>query len=464
MQITFLGAARSTTGSMHLVQADGSRVLLDCGMFQGRRKEAFERNRRLPFDAAGIDRVLLSHAHIDHSGNLPTLVKNGFRGEIFATPATCELCDVMLRDSAHLQVRDVAYVNERRARQGKTPFEPLYLPEDVDRTMERFRPLPYGEAVQIATGVTASFHDAGHVLGASQVAIDDARNGRTRRLLFSGDIGQKDMPMMHDPRVVPGVNALITESTYGDRFHPPKADILGRLKGFVDDIRRQHGKLIIPAFSVGRTQQLLCYLNEIYETGRIQGVPVFVDSPLSAKATDVYRRHPDCLDDATAADMVNGSNPFQFRGLTYVTETEDSKRLNHLPGPAIIISASGMCEGGRILHHLKNGVGNPRNILLFVGYQSQNTLGRKIVDGMSPVRIFGEEYDVAARVHTINALSAHADRAGLLEYFDAVSADLERVFVVHGEDACCEALAAAIRERGARQVVVPGQGDTHAAF
>jgi metallo-beta-lactamase family protein len=232
----------------------------------------------------------------------------------------------------------------------------------------------------------------------------------------------------------------------------------------VDDIRRQHGKLIIPAFSVGRTQQLLCYLNEIYETGRIQGVPVFVDSPLSAKATDVYRRHPDCLDDATAADMVNGSNPFQFRGLTYVTETEDSKRLNHLPGPAIIISASGMCEGGRILHHLKNGVGNPRNILLFVGYQSQNTLGRKIVDGMSPVRIFGEEYDVAARVHTINALSAHADRAGLLEYFDAVSADLERVFVVHGEDACCEALAAAIRERGARQVVVPGQGDTHAAF
>jgi metallo-beta-lactamase family protein len=458
MDITFLGAARTTTGSMHLLEFDGTRVLLDCGLFQGKRKEAFDRNRTLPFDASRIATVVLSHAHVDHCGNLPSLVKAGFRGRVMSTAPTRDLCDILLRDSAHLQVRDVAYVNERRLKQGKKPFEPLYVPADVDATMEAFRTVSYGEPVDIAPGATATLHDAGHVLGAAMVAVDVRRNGSRRRFLFTGDLGQKGLPLTTDPAVVPEVNVLMTESTYGDRFHPPAADVEGRLRGFMEDILRQRGKLIIPAFSVGRTQQLLYYLHGIYEKGRIRGVPVYVDSPLSSRATEIYAKYAGCLGPGGPAAM-QGCGPFQFRGVKYVTDTAESKRLNAMPGPAIVISASGMCEGGRILHHLKYGVGNPRNIILFVGYQSENTLGRRIVDGASPVRIFGEEYEVAARVHTINALSAHADRAGLLGNYDALSAAIEKVFVVHGEEASCEALAEGLRERGARDVSVPASGE-----
>jgi len=459
MHITFFGAAQTTTGSMHLVEVNGSRILLDCGLFQGKRKEAFERNRNLPYDPASIDKLVLSHAHIDHSGNLPTLVSRGFTGEIVTTPATRDLCDIMLRDSAYLQQRDVEYVNKKRARQGKRLFEPLYVPEDIDRTMDRFRPASYGTQVELGGGTVVTLHDAGHLLGSAVVALDFKEDGKSARLLFTGDLGQKDMPILMDPATVPDVDFLLTESTYGNRHHPPKADVQGRLKGFIEDIHGQRAKLIIPSFSVGRTQQLVYFLNEIYEQRRVPPVPVFVDSPLSSKATGVYEKHPECYDKEALGDMVEGTGPFQFRGLKYVTETEDSKKLNRRQGPAIIISASGMCEGGRILHHLKNNIEDPRNILLFVGYQAQHTLGRRIVERVSPIRIFGEEYEVNARVHTINALSAHADRNGLLEYVDPMAAGIRKTFVVHGEPESSEALAQGLRERCRAEVIIPEPGD-----
>ena len=458
MDITFYGAARTTTGSMHLVESGGKRILLDCGLCQGKRKESFERNRRFPFGPASIDRVILSHAHIDHSGNLPTLVKHGFRGEILATPATRDLCDIMLRDSAHLQLKDVEFANKKRKEQGKAIFEPLYLPEDVDKTMELFRSVPYEETFEAAPGLTAAFHDAGHLLGSASITLDAGPKNSRKRLFFTGDMGRKDMPILWDPTVVKDVNVLITESTYGNRVHPPKADVVGRLKAFIEDITVQRAKLIIPSFSVGRTQEIVYFLNELYEQRRIPPVPVYVDSPLSSKATAVYEQHRECFDVEATKLLMEGDQPFHFNNLKYITSTDDSKKLNDMPGPAVIISSSGMCEGGRIVHHLMNTIENPRNIILFVGYQAENTLGRRIVEHVSPVRMYGKDYPVNARIHTINALSAHADRDELLDYFTEMGPRVEKAFVVHGEVEQAESLAVSLRELGAAEVIIPEPG------
>ena len=460
MKVTFHGAARTTTGSMHLLEINGSRILLDCGLVQGHRKEAFERNRNPPFDPASIDKLLLSHAHIDHSGNIPTLVKKGFRGEILATPATRDLCDIMLRDSAFLQVKDVERVNRRRLRQGKKLFEPLYTPEDIDEVMRRFREVPYEKEIEIAPGATAAFHDAGHIIGSGLITVDLNGGAQRKRLLFTGDLGRGDVPILRDPTVVRDVDWLITESTYGNRLHPPKADVQGRLKAFVEDIQMQRAKLVIPSFSVGRTQIIVFYLREIYESGRIGHVPVFVDSPLSSKATEVYAKHEECYDREALKVMLEGEEPFQFRGLKYTTDVEESKKINAMSGPAIIISASGMCEGGRILHHLASTVQEPRNIILIVGYQAEHTLGRRLVEHVRKIKIFGDPYEVNARVHTINALSAHADRNELMAYFEKMGPQVERAFCVHGEDEQTTALAEALRKAGARDVMIPELGQT----
>ncbi len=461
MQVTFLGAAQTTTGSMHLIEHNGTRFLLDGGLYQGKRKEAFERNRRLPFDPQSLDAVLLSHAHIDHSGNLPTLVRQGFRGEILATPATRDLCEIMLRDSAYLQEKDVQYVNQKRARQGKHLFEPLYTAADVDPTLERFRTVAYGEETALKGGVRVTFHDAGHILGSALVRLAWSDHGAARSLLFTGDLGRPNMPLLRDPEVVADVDALITEGTYGDRDHPPMADVAGRLKAFIEDIAAQHAKLIIPSFSVGRTQQILYYLHRLYQEHRVCAVPVYVDSPLSVRATEVHERHPECLDDEVLAEMTRGdSDPFSFRCVHYLTDVEDSKRLNDEPGPAVIISASGMCEGGRVLHHLKNNIENPRTVILFVGFQAANTLGRRIVEHQSPVKIFGEEYRLEARVHTINALSGHADRTEMADYFRRLGRPPRQAFVVHGEPAALEAVAGRLRELGVADTRIPAPGET----
>lgn len=462
INLQFFGAARTTTGTMHLVEANGLRILLDCGLHQGHRKESFEINRHLPFDPSKLDAVILSHAHIDHSGNLPTLARHGFKGKIYSTPATRDLCDVMLRDSAHLQLQDVTYVNKKRAAQGKNLFEPLYDQEDVESIMKQFEPELMKRAFDLGNGVTGVFHNAGHILGSAIVQLDAKdRSGHNRRLVFTGDLGQPGQPILRDPESVSDADIVIIESTYADRLHPPVSDVQGRLKGFIEDIHQQKAKLIVPAFSVGRTQQLLYYLNGLVETKRIPKTRVILDSPLALKATRIYQKHQECYDEEAASYLRAGINPLQFPGLEFVESVEMSKIINTQPGPMVVISASGMCEGGRILHHLKHGVGDPRNIILIVGFQAEHTLGRRLVEHKSPVRILGDEFEVNARIHTINALSAHADRDALLAWFDTVKPSVSRVFAVHGDEERCLAMGELLRQHGAKHADVPVTGQRY---
>lgn len=461
MKLKFIGAVRTTTGSMHLLEAGGSRILLDCGLYQGKRKEAFERNRSIPLDVRSADACILSHAHIDHSGNLPSLIKNGYKGPIIATPATRDLCEIMLADSAYLQVRDVTYVNKRRARQGKNPFEPLYTPEQIPPTMQAFRPVPYEQPQEVAPGVVLTFRDAGHLLGSAFVQLDITENGSARRLVFTGDVGRNDMPILKDPQVPCDVEILITESTYGNRLHAARRDVKAQLSDICGQIARDRSWLIIPSFSVGRTQQIVYYLNELAGEGEIQDLPVFVDSPLSTKATAVHRKHPECFDEETQELLRRGDAPFRFPHLTYVANVEESKKLNRMRGPLVIISASGMCEGGRILHHLAHSVEDERNVILIVGYQAQHTLGRRLVEGVSPIKIFGERYELRAQVRVINALSAHADRNELTSLFKAMGPRVGRAFVVHGEYDASTRVAQELTELGVQEVVVPEEGRTY---
>jgi len=440
---------------MHIIEANGSRILLDCGLFQGRRKEAFERNRNFPLDPEAIDVCVLSHAHIDHSGNLPTLVNRGYEGPIYATPATRDLCEIMLADSAWLQVQDVKYVNRKRVRKGKKPFEPLYSPEDVPAVLEALRPHPYEQPVEIAPGVTLTFLDAGHILGSAFVQLDITEDGRTRRLLFTGDIGRPEMPILQDPAAPTDVDLLITESTYGNRLHPCTEDVKSELAELCTGTLRKGSRLVIPSFSVGRTQQILYFLNELSREGRIDSLPIYVDSPLSTKATDVHRRHPECFDDETAAFLYDGNDPFWFDGLQMVADVDDSKKLNVTDGPLVIVSASGMCEGGRILHHLKHAIQNEKNDILFVGYQAQYTLGRRIRDGADTIRIFGDEFEQRAGVHAINALSAHADRDEMARFIQPMAAGLKHVWIVHGEEEANEGMAESLAGMGITNITIP---------
>ena len=461
LAITFHGAARTTTGSMHLVEANGLRLLLDCGLYQGHRKEAFERNRNMPFDPATIDAVLLSHAHIDHSGNLPTLARYGFRGKVICTPATADLCDIMLRDSAHIQNQDLIYVNKRRKKQGKRLFEPLYEIQDVERILSLFQPERLGRTIDLGRGVTVTLHDAGHILGSATIMLETRLDsGKSHRILFSGDLGNPDQPIIRAPEFVEGANTLLIESTYADRNHPPMDDVLGRMKGFIEDIHQQHSKLIIPAFSVGRTQHILYLLNKLIEKRRVPLTPVFVDSPLATRATAIYARHPECYNETTAAMVAAGDDPFRFPGLEFTRSVQDSMALNDRRGPFIIISASGMCEGGRVVHQQRNSIPNPRNIDLIVGFQADHTLGRRLVERRPAVNIFGEPVPLEARVHTINALSAHADRGDLMHWFTRIkSPELRRTFAIHGDENQTAAMVGMLKEHGAAEASAPVSGE-----
>jgi metallo-beta-lactamase family protein len=464
MQVQFWGAARTVTGSMHLLHVNGHKLLLDCGLYQGKRKQAFERNRNLPFDAGEIDAVILSHAHIDHSGNLPSLVKSGFTGNIYATSATRDLCAYMLLDSAHIQESDVAYVNKRRAKQGKRLFEPLYTRQDATATLTHFASVEYNHSFEPVPGVRAHFRDAGHILGSAIVVIDVDENDRQFRLVFSGDIGRKGLPILGDPQVAEDANFVIMESTYGNRFHESTGEAKEALRQIAGETYERRGKLIIPSFAVGRTQELAYRLNQLWEEGQLPPIDVFVDSPLAVNVTEVFRLHPECYNAKMLDAMLTETDrdPLGFKHLRYIRSVEDSKRLNVLKTPAIIISASGMCEAGRILHHLKNNIEDSRNTVLFVGYQAENTLGRKLLDGQDPVPIFGEEYRVRARVKRAEGYSAHADRTELLNWVTRIreQGDLKRVFLVHGEEESSLALAEGLREQGMPQVDVPERGQT----
>ncbi len=462
MQIQFWGAARSVTGSMHLLSVNGHKVLLDCGLCQGKRKEAFERNRNLPFDARDIDAVVLSHAHIDHSGNLPSLVKSGFSGSIYATSATRDLDAYMLLDSAHIQESDVAYVNKRRSRQGKRPFEPLYTRRDAMQTLTHFATVEYNRSFEPVPGLRVHFRDAGHILGSAIVVLDVDEGERQFRLVFSGDIGREGLPMLRAPQVAEDANYVIMESTYGNRFHASTGEAKETLHQFAQEAYDRRAKLLIPSFAVGRTQELAYRLNQLWEEKQLPAIDVFVDSPLAVNATEVFRLHPECYNEEMLDAMLSESDrdPLGFRHLRYIRGVEESKRLNELKTPAIIISASGMCEAGRILHHLKNNVGDPRNIVLFVGYQAENTLGRKLLEGQDPVPIFGEKYRVRAQVQRAEGYSAHADRTELLDWSARIQrqGDLKRVFLVHGEEDSMLALAEGLREQGIPQVDTPERG------
>ncbi|MFB0534531.1 MAG: MBL fold metallo-hydrolase RNA specificity domain-containing protein [Anaerolineae bacterium] len=458
MKLRFMGAVRTVTGSMHMLTVNGSNVLLDCGLFQGRRQEAFERNRNLPFEAGEVDAFILSHAHIDHSGNVPSLIKSGFRGNIYATFATRDLCAAMLPDSAYIQEQDVAYVNKKRAREGLPPVEALYSKQEAHESLKYFLGVGYDRTFDVVPGVRATFRDAGHILGSAITVLDIEENGQQCRLAFSGDLGRKNLPILRDPSPIHDVDYLIIESTYGNRQHETPEEAQAALRRVVTETYHRGGKVIIPAFSVGRTQEIVYTLHRLSEARKIPNLPIFVDSPLSVNVTEVFRLHPECYDEETARFILSDRHPdpFGFKRLRYIRDVEDSKELNFLREPAVIISASGMCEAGRILHHLKNNIEDNRNTVLIVGWQAPNTLGRKLVERLEKVKIFGEEYQLRAEVEVINGYSAHADRGELLDYVRPLNnGRLKKMFVVHGEEEASLTLADGFRKLGVPDAVVP---------
>ncbi len=464
MQLTFYGAAQEVTGSMHLLEVNGKRVLLECGLYQGRRADTYDRNLNLPFDAATIDAVVLSHAHIDHAGNLPNLVRQGFTGNIWCTSATRNLSTYMLMDSGHIQEQDVVYLNKQRAKRKEPPVEPIYTREDARRSLEQFIAVGYHRRFTVVEGVEVTFFNAGHILGSAWVQLDikESATGKTRRIVFSGDLGRSRPMLLNPPEMPEEADIVIMESTYGDRLHETPQSTLKRLRNIVNATVRRRGKVIIPSFAVGRTQELVYSLNQLDAHGDIPNINVYVDSPLAVNATDVFRMHPEAWNEQVFRFLTQEeiNSPFDYHDLEYVRDVRRSKQLNNLFEPAIIISASGMAESGRILHHLKNNIENPDNTILLVSFQAENTLGRRIKDGVNPVNIFGEEYDVRAKVESIEGYSAHADQSELLRWARSFNPlRLAHLFIVHGEPGPANTLAAKLEQEGNQaEITVPVRG------
>ncbi len=464
MHLQFQGATRTVTGSMHVLTVGGQTILLDCGTYHGRREEARQRNSIFPFDPASISAVILSHAHIDHSGNLPTLVRQGFHGPIYCTHATKSLCEVMLRDSAHIQERDAEFVTKRHRRKGLPPVSPVYTIKDVESTLPLFQGIDYSNTFQVTDGIACRYEDAGHILGSASVALTLRENSHAVRLAFTGDLGRPHLPILRDPVFIGNdgeTHYLICESTYGGRFHRPVADMEDQLLEPILRAVDRRGKIIIPAFSVGRTQEILYVLYKLNRAGKIGDLPVFVDSPLSVNVTEVFLKHPECYDAETKAllETAEQDDRLGFRKLTYVRDVEESKGLNDRSGPFIVIAASGMCEAGRVVHHLANSVSDPRTMILIVGYQAENTLGKKLVLREPVVNIFGEPHEVRAEVVVLNSFSAHADGNEIVAYlrqYDPKS--MRDVFLVHGDLDQAEKLRDRLRELSFRSIAVPARG------
>jgi metallo-beta-lactamase family protein len=452
--ITFWGATRTVTGSMHQVNARGQTLLLDCGLFQGPRREGLRRNRDFPFRPRDIDAVLLSHAHIDHCGNLPNLVRQGFRGPIYCTPATRALAGVMLGDAAKIHEEDAAYLNRKRPR-GEPKIEPLYGGRDVYRTLLQLKAVHYDRPVSVGRGLEATFVNAGHLLGSAMISL----RLEDRRVTFTGDLGRPGLPILREPAPVPPGDVVISECTYGGHTHEPVEETAERLGEVVRETAGRGGKLLIPAFSVGRTQTIVYFLHQLRSAGRLPDLPVYVDSPMAVRATEVFRAHPECFDAGTLR-LLEEADLFGEKQVRYVEKVHESIALNDRPGPCVIISASGMCEAGRILHHLKHNIEDARNTILIAGYQAPDTLGRRLVERRPEVRILGRMLPVKAEVVVLNGLSSHADHGGLLASLAPLAGTARQVRLVHGEPERAAALAEGLGAAGFADVAIPERGES----
>lgn len=442
MKLTFLGAAGEVTGSQHLIETETLRVLLDCGFFQGHRAEARKKNEQFHCRPTELSGVILSHAHADHCGNLPGLYKAGYRGQIFCTPATRDIARVMLLDSSHIQQEDAKFLQQKLG-PDHPPVEPLYNDDHVAGVMECMETIPYGEWHELSKDFRLRFSDAGHILGSAITEMEIRERGDWKRVVFTGDLGRRGLPLLHDPQRVAGCDVLITESTYGNRIHPPTDDIKQSLKRILKSAAHRRSRVVIPAFSLGRTQTLVYFLNELFNAGEMPSIPVFVDSPLSREITAMYRQNVGIMDTEFQRALQSDKDPFMFPGLKYVASQQESMSLNHRKGPFVVIAASGMCEAGRVVHHLRHAIEDPNNIVLLIGFQAENTLGRKLQDRWRTVRIFDKLVELNSQVESLQGLSAHADAEDFKWWFEALTADrgVGRAFIVHGEPPAAQALA-----------------------
>ena len=462
MHLEFYGAAEGVTGSAHRLRVNDTDVLLDFGLFQGRRAETNQLNRDIPKWAASAECVVLSHAHIDHSGNIPTLVKRGFEGNVYCTPATRDLCSVMLRDSAMIQKQDAEYLNKKAARSGSSQrIEPLYTVEDAQSAVGRMISLPYHRPMPVAPGVTVTFHNSGHVLGSALVQLDLVEKGRRARLLFTGDLGRAELPLLQHPEIVEGVDYLLMESTYGNRQHPDIERIDAELTQIVTETIDRGGRVYIPTFALERAQEVLYALERQHERQELPPVNIYIDSPLAIAITEIYKLHPEVLDDEVRRRILNRDDPFSPPGLQYVSDIASSRALQERNEPCIVIAGSGMCEGGRILHHFTKGLEDHRNSVVIVGFQADHTLGRRLVEGHRKVKVFGLQRDVHARVYTLNGLSAHADKGDLIAFAKATAkvGHIKKIALVHGELTARKTLSDALAQEGLHKVVSGRKGE-----
>jgi len=457
VRVTFWGAARTVTGSKHLLAGHGGTVLLDCGLFQGRRAESEARNRALPFLAGSVDTLVLSHAHIDHSGAIPLLVKSGFEGPIHATPATADLCRAMLLDAAHIQMKDAEFLNRRRGRRrGKETVLPLYDTGDVEQALGQFRPQPYGEPFEVRPDVSVTFHEAGHILGAAHVEVRWKEKGSEGSLVFSGDLGRPDRPIIRDPAPLPHADHLIIEGTYGGKTHPNDDSLLQALERVVHGAIERGGRIVVPAFAVGRTQEVVYALTQLEEAKRIPELPIYLDSPLANQVQSIVAKHSEVFDDETNAAIARGEDPLGMRRVVALRETEESMKLNDKPGTFVTIAASGMAEAGRVLHHLRHTVEDPRNVIVIVGYQAEGTLGKRLVDRVPEIKIFGEPFTLRAQVEVLNGFSAHADHPALVA--QAVNCSPRKgCAIVHADLERAEALRAGLPSGMATRIPIEGE-------